>query len=140
VDNRSLAEMGNWPWPRELHAHLIRQLQSARPWAGHCPGRKHAQQQPDQALASAMRDNGKVVSPVFPESSGGMLTETRPLPLFAAASNRLGHTDFERDADGIVRRGYLHAGLGSRLPCLCPRGTGRGRGQTGQPATLPAWP
>jgi len=115
VDNRSLAEMGNWPWPRELHAHLIRQLQSAKAVGLDIALAEStlSSSRPDQALASAMHDNGKVVSPVFPENSGGMLTETRPLPLFAAASNRLGHTDFERDDDGIVRRGYLHAGLGS---------------------------
>lgn len=115
VDNRSLAEMGSWPWPRELHARLLDQLQSARAVGLDIALAEStlASSKPDQALAAAMQRNGKVVSPVFPESNAKGLTETRPLPLFEAASNRLGHTDFERDTDGIVRRTYLQAGLGS---------------------------
>lgn len=115
VDNRSLAELGRWPWPRELHARLLDQLRYARAVGLDIALAEStlSNDKPDQALAAAMRRNGKVVSPVFPESNGQELTETRPLPLFEAASNRLGHTDFERDKDGVVRRTYLYAGLGS---------------------------
>ncbi|MBV8681068.1 MAG: CHASE2 domain-containing protein [Aquitalea sp.] len=115
VDNHSLAEMGSWPWPRELHARLIDQLQYAKAVGLDIVLAESvmASSRPDQSLATAMQRNGKVVSPVFPESSGNTLTETRPIPLLAAASNRLGHTDFERDGDGVIRRVYLQAGLGS---------------------------
>lgn len=115
VDSRSLAEMGSWPWPRELHARLLDRLQYARAVGLDIAMAESTlnSEQPDQALAAALRRNGKVVSPVFPESNGSSLSETRPLPLFVAASNRLGHTDFERDSDGVVRRTYLQAGLGA---------------------------
>lgn len=115
VDNRSLAEMGSWPWPRELHARLLDQLQLASAVGLDIALAESTltSDKPDQALAAAMRRNGKVVSPVFPESNGKGLTQTRPLPLFEAASNRLGHTDFERDSDTVIRRTYLYAGLGS---------------------------
>ena len=115
VDNRSLAEMGSWPWPRELHARLLDQLQLARAVGLDIALTESTltSDKPDQVLAAAMQRNGKVVSPVFPESNAKGLTQTRPLPLFEAASNRLGHTDFERDADGVIRRTYLYAGLGS---------------------------
>ncbi|RQO68108.1 hypothetical protein DBR44_15550 [Aquitalea sp. FJL05] len=115
VDNRSLAEMGSWPWPRELHARLIDQLQYAKAVGLDIALAEStlASNKPDQSLAAAIQRNGKVVSPVFPESAGDSLTETRPIPLLAAASNRLGHTDFERDNDGVIRRTYLMAGLGT---------------------------
>ncbi|NDP59043.1 MAG: CHASE2 domain-containing protein, partial [Oxalobacteraceae bacterium] len=33
IDDYSLAELGRWPWPRELHAQLIDQLSLAQPRA-----------------------------------------------------------------------------------------------------------
>ncbi|WP_293762711.1 CHASE2 domain-containing protein [uncultured Aquitalea sp.] len=115
VDNRSLAELGRWPWPRELHARLIDQLQLARAVGMDIALSEStlSSPRPDEALAAAMRRNGKVVVPVFPETAGNGLDETRPIPILANAANRLGHTDFERDSDGVIRRSYLQAGLGS---------------------------
>lgn len=115
VDERSLSELGRWPWPREYHAQLVDKLAQAKAVGLDIvlAEPSHNMPESDQALADAIRRNGKVISPVFPEMQGNRLTETRPLPGIAAASAGLGHTDYELDSDGVIRRVYLKAGLGS---------------------------
>ncbi|QEL55917.1 CHASE2 domain-containing protein [Chromobacterium paludis] len=112
VDEKSLAELGRWPWPRSDHARLLDKLGQAR-----AVGLDIAMIEPsphpegDRLLAAALRRNGKVAGPVFPELHGRLLVEARPLPLLADAMAALGHIDFEQDSDGIIRRVYLKAGL-----------------------------
>ena len=115
VDERSLSELGRWPWPREYHAQLVDKLSQARAVGLDIvlAEASHNTPESDQVLANAIRRNGKVISPVFPEMQDNRLTETRPLPAITAASAGLGHTDYELDSDGVIRRVYLKAGLGS---------------------------
>ncbi|MGE0383978.1 MAG: EAL domain-containing protein [Gammaproteobacteria bacterium] len=119
VDEKALAELGRWPWSREVHARMIERLTRAgaravgvdimfsEPEAG--------DPQADARLAGAIAASGKVVLPVFPELRGpaGRLGETAPLPLFANAAARLGHVDVELDTDAVARGAFLKAGLGS---------------------------
>ncbi|WP_225547490.1 CHASE2 domain-containing protein [Chromobacterium violaceum] len=115
IDEKSLAELGRWPWPRAYHAQLLDKLGGASSIGFDIaiaePSRDHPEA--DKHLAEAIRRNGKVVGPVFPELQGGQLLETRPLPPIASAMAALGHTDYERDDDGTIRRVYLKAGLGA---------------------------
>ncbi|AXE28605.1 hypothetical protein DK842_00940 [Chromobacterium phragmitis] len=115
IDEKSLSELGRWPWPRAYHAQLLDKLGGAHAVGFDIaiaePSRDHPEA--DKHLANAIRRNGKVVGPVFPELQGGQLLETRPLPAMAAAMAALGHTDYERDEDGTIRRVYLRAGLGA---------------------------
>src|SRR5438477_1784348 len=87
IDDRSLREYGNWPWPRRYHAHLVDQLMAS--------GAKHIffdinfsyADDPvnDRAFADAIKRSGAVtlatrfkVGPL-----AGASLNARPLPSFA---------------------------------------------------------
>jgi diguanylate cyclase (GGDEF)-like protein len=119
IDDRSLQELGQWPWPRSTHARLLERLQQAGvervaldlmfPEAD----RKDPRQ--DEALAAAIRRNGRVVLPVMAAAATAEAVpeELLPVPAIANAAASLAHTDIEVDADGIARGLYLKAGIGS---------------------------
>lgn len=125
IDDRSLNELGQWPWPRDVHAELLDRL-------GYAGVRGVALdlvlsesdrngEENDRRLASAMRRFGRVALPVItaPLRQNGPLTEVLPTPIIAEAAGTLGHTDIELDAEGTTRGMYLKAGLGeSRWPAL----------------------
>ncbi|WP_139165640.1 CHASE2 domain-containing protein, partial [Chromobacterium amazonense] len=141
VDEKSLSELGRWPWPRAFHAQLLDKLGGARAIGFDIaiaePSRDHPEA--DGYLANAIRRNGKVVGPVFPELRSGQLLETRPLPVIVGAMAGLGHTDYERDEDGAIRRVYLRAGLGApRYPSFAAAIRDVASGQRG--AIPPAQP
>jgi diguanylate cyclase (GGDEF)-like protein len=115
VDEESLAALGRWPWPRRLHAQMVERLTQAgakviamdilfaEPDRNDLAG--------DEALARAIKAHGHVVLAVAPQpASGSELNAILPLPLLATVA-KLGHVDFELDADGIVRSVYLRAGV-----------------------------
>jgi len=119
IDDNSLQQIGQWPWPRSTHARLLDRLTeagSARVVLDLMlsePDRQDAAQ--DAELAAAIRRNGKVVLPVLaaPASGPNMAEELLPIPLIAANAATLGHSDVEVDADGVARGLYLTAGIGS---------------------------
>ncbi|WP_448136268.1 CHASE2 domain-containing protein [Stenotrophomonas rhizophila] len=119
IDDNSLQQIGQWPWPRSTHARLLDRLTeagSARVVLDLMlsePDRQDAAQDAD--LAAAIRRNGRVVLPVLaaPASGPNMAEELLPIPLIAANAATLGHSDVEVDADGIARGLYLTAGIGS---------------------------
>ncbi|UTH74407.1 CHASE2 domain-containing protein [Chromobacterium sp. IIBBL 290-4] len=113
IDQKSLAELGRWPWPRAYHALLLDKLRGARAVGMDIVMAEPSGEYDDLQLAQAIRGNGKVVSPVFPELQEGRLTETRPIPLLTQGLAALGHTDYEQDDDGVIRRVFLRAGLGA---------------------------
>ncbi len=125
IDRESLVYYGQWPWVRAIHADLIDKISVAGPKAiGFdlvIAESDRCSEDGDRLLAEAIRRSGKVVLPVFAEhsASGIGLHLTRPIPVVAEAAAGFGHVDFELDADGIVRRTYLRAGVGySRWPAF----------------------
>src|SRR5689334_11972213 len=116
IDEESLSALGQWPWPRRVHAQLIARLTQAqaRVIGMDILFAEADDRDPegDRLLAKAMRLHGRVVLPVAPErqNSNG-LGSTIPIGQLAGAG-KLGHVDVELDADGIVRSVYLHAGIG----------------------------
>lgn len=116
IDDRSLAELGRWPWLRATHGELLRRLQAAGVAAVALdivfaePGDPLT----DAELAGNIAAHGKVVLPVLPErlSHDGRLIEVQPLPALASAAAALGHVDVELDLDGMARGLFLRAGLG----------------------------
>ncbi len=71
IDGHSLRELGRWPWSRRTHADLINRLTDV---GARAVGLDIIFAEPDkldpeadQLLAKAIRDNGHVVLPVFPE-------------------------------------------------------------------------
>lgn len=109
IDDRSLEEVGNWPWDRTRHADLIDQLSALDPAVIAVdilflePTTKEA----DAALASSIAKAGNVVLPhTFVERRDGGVG-ARPAfpiaPLSAAAASQ-GHVAIAPDTDGVVRR------------------------------------
>ncbi len=118
VDEHSLEQIGQWPWPRAVHAALIDRLTRAgvRGIAFDIlfsePDRDGGAG--DTALAEAIAANGRTVLPVMPERTRGhgQLIESMQVPAIGIAGTRLGHTDVELDRDDVARSVYLRAGLG----------------------------
>ena len=118
IDEESLAKYGQWPWPRHIHGDLIDKLSVG--------GAKvigfdiiisetgRAGSQDDTLFSEAVARSGRVIMPVFAEWNPGRnrLQVRKPIPAVSAAAAGLGHVDFELDADGIMRRAFLNAGLG----------------------------
>ena len=98
IDDRSLQQLGQWPWPRSTHAQLLDRLHQAGaervaldlmlPDAD----RRDASQ--DNALAAAIHRNGRVVLPVLaaPASAEATPEELLPVPVIAQAAAALGLT------------------------------------------------
>ncbi|NND68545.1 MAG: CHASE2 domain-containing protein [Halioglobus sp.] len=119
IDEKSLRELGRWPWPRENHVELLRQLDRAdvsavamdllfvEPYIDY--------PEVDQLLAQAMAQLQNVVLPVFigQAGPGGRLMEMQPIRALAEAAAGLGHVHIEVDSDGVARGVYLREGLGA---------------------------
>lgn len=119
IDEKSLAELGRWPWSRRTHAGLIARLSAAgvRGTAMNILLSEPALFDPegDALLSQALIRSGKVVLPVYAEAEqlNGASVELMPIPEFAAAAAALGHVDMPLDDDGVARSMFLRAGLGS---------------------------
>lgn len=118
IDPKSLSKLGNWPWPRTVHAQLLDRLTAADVRG---VGVDITMADPDvnrpendHALAQAIRRNGRVILPVFAEAAelGGTLEEMLPTPEIASTAAGFGHVDAAKDDDGVIRGAYLKAGLG----------------------------
>ena len=120
IDEPSLAAIGRWPWSRSLHARLLDRLAGAgaRAVLLDLVLSEPADDPADDltlaaALATALDLGTGVVLPVVPAAdSGAALTELRPAASLGNAYH-LGHADAELDPDGLLRRSYLRAGVGS---------------------------
>jgi adenylate cyclase len=119
IDAKSLDALGQFPFPRSMHARLIDRLTAdgvrgiGMDITTSTPETDNPKN--DLLLAEAIRRNGKVVMPVFAESAtlGGSLQEALPIPVIAQSVAGLGQVDVAKDADEQVRGAYLKAGLGS---------------------------
>ena len=121
IDDASLAALGRWPWPRELHARMIDRLHEA---GASAIGMAVLFSEPDTrnpasdaALAAAIARHGHVVLASAPAEQPKGRTAAAPLRpslVLADAQNPpvLGHADVEMDLDGQSRSIYLMAGNG----------------------------
>lgn len=116
IDEKSLQELGSWPWSRGIHAELINRLKSIDNKAAafdvlfaelHTSD-AHA----DRLLAQAIAAHGGIILPVAPTpgTETGLLNLITPHPLFSRNA-LLAHTDIELDSDSVSRRVFLHAGI-----------------------------
>ncbi len=114
IDDRSLSEVGRWPWSRAVHAALLERLQAQGAAVVVFDVILHEQSSAaaDAALAAAMRAHGAVVLPVthglHAARSDG---EALPTEAFRSAAAALGHIHIELDPDGIARSLYLWEGM-----------------------------
>jgi len=118
IDDRSLAQIGRWPWRRSVHAALIERLTAAGARVIaldiilHEPNPENPDA--DQVLADAIVKSGRVVLPLVQASEGRLIIgEAPPAPLFNAGAAALGHIHVEFDPDGIARSVYLWEGFGA---------------------------
>ena len=118
IDERSLSQLGRWPWSRAVHARLVDRLTKAgvRAIALDLILAEPDLVDPagDDQLALALRKSRRVVLPVVPELTDidGLLYEAGPLEKLSRSAAGLGHIGIELDQDGKVRRTFLEAGIG----------------------------
>ncbi|MFQ3666881.1 MAG: CHASE2 domain-containing protein, partial [Sphingomonadaceae bacterium] len=141
IDNRSLAALGQWPWPRDTHARVIERLAAVSPRAiGYDvlflePG---PDDEADVRLAQAMANAGKVVLPYMLETpgyDGAASAVFRPVGALAEAAT-LGHATIRPDSDGIVRglKRLAPAAAAPPWPHFADAVLAVARGASGQPA------
>ncbi|MGH8054120.1 MAG: CHASE2 domain-containing protein [Stenotrophomonas sp.] len=119
IDDHSLQQLGQWPWPRSTHARVLDRLQEAGAERVALdlmfiePDRKDSAQ--DTLLADAIERSGNVLLPVLAvaPSDEAVPEELMPVPAIATAAAQLAHTDIEIEGDGVARGLYLKAGIGS---------------------------
>jgi diguanylate cyclase (GGDEF)-like protein len=118
IDQKSLDDLGPWPWSRRRHGELTRRLMHAGArmilidllFATPDPSDPDG----DAAFVQAVGESGRVVLPVAIEAlrPGGQLVEVLPFAALSSSAAALGHADVEVDLDGRVRSVFLRAGLG----------------------------
>jgi len=119
IDDKSVAALGRWPWPRQWHARLIDQLGASGAAAIGLdvlllePDARDPSQ--DEALARAIARNGKVVLPMMMQNHAGQAVAVKPLPAFERAAAALGHVHLPVDDDGVARSLYLFEGAQTPL-------------------------
>jgi len=112
VDEDSLAAFGQWPWSRQRHAALFKQLALGNPAAIGFDILLSEPGDPDDdaALAQAMTSLPNLVLPlhfILPGSNGAEYDVKHPVAPFAEAAAGLGHVNLVFDRDGVVRRAAL---------------------------------
>jgi len=119
IDQASLAELGRWPWSRQVHANLLNRLKQEMPAAvGFDVIFAEPEQlnpEADQHLAEAIAESGNVVLPVLLETirANGQIVETMPLPLLMRHAADIGRVHAVLDEDSIARSIYLFEGVGA---------------------------
>ena len=119
IDENSLSQLGRWPWPRSLHANLLRRLTVEGAAAIGLDiifsETDLVYKGADDDLALAIAQAKNVVLPVVLESTrvNGQIIETLPLPNLANNAADLGRVHAALDEDGIARSIYLFEGVGA---------------------------
>ena len=109
IDDRSLAELGAWPWSRDIHARMVDQLNQAGAKTivydvlFSQPGAEPAH---DQALGEAIARSGKVYLPQFliDSGQGAPPRVMGSIPTISQGAAGLGLAHVRFDDDGVVRR------------------------------------
>lgn len=121
IDDNSIDRLGFWPWPRRVHAQLLRSLDGARAVGIDLLLSEHNPAYPadDSMLAQAIQKHGRVVLPSMLDPFTGMLTG--PVPELDQATPHQGYINIEADPDGIVRSIQPHQVIrGQTLPHFIP--------------------
>jgi len=110
IDDKSLAQIGFWPWERKVHANLLASLHNARAVGFDILFTDADPHDPlvDQQLAQAIERNGKVVLANFLTDPGRQVP-VNPIAKLAKAARALGFINIVPDTDGMVRRIRLTA-------------------------------
>ena len=123
IDEKSLAQLGAWPWRHARHAELLQRIAADSP---RCIGLNLPLHEPDRlhpgddaVLAAGIAAAGCVVLPVTLQAAANAAStappvELPPIPVLARAAAGLGHSRLDVDEDGVVRSVYLREGFAGR--------------------------
>ncbi|WP_312163676.1 CHASE2 domain-containing protein [Phenylobacterium sp.] len=120
IDNRSIAQLGRWPWPRARHHALLETLARARPKAiayDVLMVEPEAVPGADEALARALAAASPVYLPLtfdVPGPDGAPYELLAPIAPLARAAAGLGQVNVDFDGDGVIRRAYMVERDGAR--------------------------
>lgn len=111
IDNKSLEQIGRWPWPRQVMAQLIEKVDEQNPLLIGLDVNfsETSDSDSDEALAQAIEKAGQVVLPLEAEleiEKDKIIAReiVWPLPLIREKALGLGLTNTPPDSDGIFRR------------------------------------
>jgi CHASE2 domain-containing sensor protein/signal transduction histidine kinase len=119
IDDKSLSQIGRWPWPRRTHAELLDKLSLAQTKAVVFdvlfPELDANDFESDKLFAQAIKRNASVILPIYLETLGqqGQVLERPPHGLFYREVQALGHVHLHAESDGIIRGVFLKEGVGS---------------------------
>ena len=113
IDNSSLKEISQWPWPRTLHGGLVDQLREggAQVIGFDMDFSTQRSFEEDMEFSRKIQNAGNVVLGVFSETRmvGDMKIQSSnfPIEILSKVSTGLGTLAFPADLDGGVRRGFF---------------------------------
>lgn len=121
IDEQSLRALGPWPWPRDVHARLLRQLAAAGPQAVVFGVNLET---PTNGIDDALLVSALRLTPTFlavrsygaAEQPGAGVSYRLPAPLFMDAAKGVGHADLEPSTDGLARFISLYSEHAGPLP------------------------
>lgn len=117
IDDESIASLGGWPWPRQLHARLLNTLAEARPKAVLYDILFVDPSPDDTELAAAMAKTRPIIPLYFevPGRGGEDVTTVMPQAGLIRAGAIVGHSNLAPDADGVIRKADLRAGANGTI-------------------------
>jgi adenylate cyclase len=101
VDDKSLQEIGRWPWSRQNYAELIKKLNESRLVGFDVSFFEESNTLDDAALGRAMRDAGNVIIPKEATKFGKTTEWLVPIPALEGVPT--GVINIFTDSDGISR-------------------------------------
>lgn len=113
IDDKSLAELRTWPWPRNYHASMIDYLTDAKAKAIALNIIFTEPTENDPFLAESISENNNVVLPIYPISSKLDINNDPDIGkqnIFYQMA-KLGHVVINTDLDGMLRSAELWGGF-----------------------------
>ena len=119
IDDKSIAELGRFPWTRIEYARLLDKLTDAGAKAvlfdAFFP--EHESKKADQAFAAAAKRAGNVIlaRSIEFDKAFKVVGQTRSIPEIENSANGVGHINFMPEHDGVNRRNMLLINDGEKL-------------------------
>ena len=119
IDDKSLSQIGRWPWARNVHAQLLEKLTTAEAkivvFDVLFPELDTKNTLSDLQFSKAIKHHRKVILPIYIETLGqqGQVVENPPHGLFYREVAGLGHVHLQTETDGVVRGVFLKEGVGT---------------------------